>query len=178
MWQTISELPVQIPFQPRPVAVVGCGEYFCAVSRHSPVSTHPSTYMISLSKKSATARSILEKKEFALQFLDSSHLHAIDFSGRIHGDETDKWETSRLHRKNPSKITTPLIEEAFAIYECRVSDILEKGDHTVFFADVIILHLRNDIRYPEDVHAPLYFGKQFYAENTPPQHFQSEYLPS
>ncbi len=177
MWQTYTEFPAKIPFQPRAVCLVGSGDHYCAASRQSPISTNPFTYMVSLSKKSTTANTILETGEYAINFLDDSHLDAIDYSGRVYGEHENKWQKTGFTQKSASAIASPLIEQSFAIFECKVFEAKEVHDHFAFFADVVALHIRKDREYPADVRLPLFLGKGYYASHSEPQVFRSSLLP-
>ena len=177
MWHTTTDLPAKLAFQPRAVCLVGCDRHFCAVSRQSPVSTQPFTYMVSLSKQSTTAKTILEQQEYSINFLANAYLEQIDYSGRVFGADEDKWSKTGFSERAPQVIQTPLIEQAFAAFECTVFEAKEVHDHYAFFGEAVAFHWRDDVEYPDGVDLPLYLGRGYYARHAAPQRFRSSLLP-
>ena len=75
---------------------------------------------------------------------------------------------------SPSKIIqTPIFDEAYVCFECKVADIRAYGDHDLFVGQVLAIHEEEKIFSPEGVldtgkiHPLLYLGSDFYITINP-----------
>jgi len=125
-----------------------------------PISKSPFRYGVGIRDENKTYDLLHESGEFSLNFLDYSHIEAYDIAGSMHGE--DKFKATGLHPKKALEIKSTLIEEAYMIYECKVYDIANFGDHDIFIADVVCIH-NKDIEYIEPT---LFLGKGFYDTTT------------
>ncbi len=98
-------------------------------------------------------------------------MYAYHRTGETHGQNRDKFKESRLSKKDATIIKTKLIEEAYMIYECRVIDILNYGDHDLFIADVNIILNKQE----KDIAPTLFMGKGTYETTSKnPQQIQRD----
>lgn len=156
MFTTTSSLNSTCHAQPRPTALLSVKDNFMPLSWHMPVSKSPFRYAICVRNENKSYELLHENKQFALNFLDFKYIEAYDKSGRVHG--TNKFELTNLKPKKAQNIDASLIEESYMIYECKVVDILNFGDHDIFIADVILIHNKKDT----NISPTLFLGKGFY----------------
>lgn len=157
MFTTTKTLDTSCHAQPRPTALLSVADNFMPLSWHMPISKFPFRYAICVRDENSSYDLLHVNQQFALNFLDFSYIEAYEKSGSMHGG--DKFKATKLTPKKADKINAKLIEEAYMIYECKVIDILNYGDHDVFVADVLCIHNKQS---KEDVQPTLFMGKGFY----------------
>lgn len=158
MFNTSLHLDSTCHAQPRLTALLTCGTNIMPLSWHMPVSKSPFRYSVAVRKENYSHQLLQKNREFALNFLDFSYQHAFAISGELHGENIDKFELCGLSSKKALTIGTSLIEEAYMIYECTLTDIISYGDHDLFIGDVNII-LNKDTK---DVQPTLFMGKGYY----------------
>jgi len=158
MFNTSSHLNEDCHAQPRPTILLTCGDNIMPLSWHMPVSKSPFRYAISVREENHTHKLLNKNREFALNFLDFSYHHAFHKAGEVHGGNIDKFKLCGLTSKKALSIDTALIEEAYMIYECTLTEVISFGDHDIFIGDVnIILN-----KPTKPVEPTLFLGKGFY----------------
>jgi flavin reductase (DIM6/NTAB) family NADH-FMN oxidoreductase RutF len=65
--------------------------------------------------------------------------------GSVSGRDVDKYQTFNLSPLPASEISCPLIEECAGHLECRVTDRVASGDHTIFVAEVVCAQADGDL---------------------------------
>jgi flavin reductase (DIM6/NTAB) family NADH-FMN oxidoreductase RutF len=158
MFTTTNKLDAKSHSQARLTALMGVKQNFMPLAWHMPVSRSPFRYAIAVRDENHSYDFLHEFQEFSLNFLDISYIQAYEYSGQVHGRDEDKFKATGLTPKKAQIIRSTLIEEAYMIYECKVVDILNYGDHDVFIADVVCIH-NKDV---EDISPTLFLGKGFY----------------
>lgn len=98
--------------QPRVTALLSVAENLAPVSWHMPISKDPFIYAIAMREENYSHILLHQHKEFALNFIDYSYFELVDELGSVHGNVTEKFAMSGLHRKKASKISTTLIQKA------------------------------------------------------------------
>lgn len=156
MFNTTKYLNEECHAQPRLTALLACGDNFMPLSWHMPVSKSPFRYGVAVGDDNKTYDLLHERGDFSLNFLDFSYLEAYDIAGSMHG--ADKFKATGLHPKKANEIKSTLIQEAYMIYECKVYEVVNFGDHDIFIADVVSIH-NKDIKYVEPT---LFLGQGFY----------------
>jgi len=142
--------------QPRPTVLLSVANNIMPLSWHMPVSKSPLRYAICLRDENKSYDLLHINEQFALNFLDFSYLEAFEKSGSEHGG--DKFKLTNLTPKKAQTINATLIEEAYMIYECKVIDILNYGDHDVFISEITLIHSK-DVK---DVKPTLFTGEGYY----------------
>lgn len=156
MFTTTKDLDNTCHQQARLTALLSVENNFMPLSWHMPVSKSPLRYAVCVRDENHSHKLLQVHKEFALNFLDFSYIEAYDKSACMHGG--DKFSAANLRPKNAQTINTTLIEEAYMIYECKVVEILNYGDHDVFIADVTLIHNKE----VAEVSPTLFLGKGYY----------------
>ncbi len=163
-------------FYPYTVAIVGAQAgnrlNYMACAWHTALSFEPPLFGVLISKKRYTHKIIFEAREFTANFISFDKVKLSAQMGRISGSETDKIKEFEV-KLSPSKIIkSPVLEEAYVCFECRVADIRAYGDHDLFVGEVLAVHEEEGFS-PEGVldggkiQPLLYLGSDFYITINP-----------
>lgn len=88
---------------------------------------------------------IYETNEFGLNLPTSELLETVAIIGTLHSKQVDKYKETRLTPMVSRKIKANLIAECFLNIECKVVDHYVTGDHRVFIAEPVIVHMDDDV---------------------------------
>ena len=138
MFTTSKHLDASCHSQARPTALLSVADNFMPLSWHMPVSKTPLCYAVCVRDENKSYDLLHINQQFALNFLDFSYIEAYEKSGSTHGG--DKFRATNLTRKKAEHINATLIEESYMIYECKVIDVLNYGDHDIFISEVLCIH--------------------------------------
>jgi flavin reductase (DIM6/NTAB) family NADH-FMN oxidoreductase RutF len=139
-----------------------------AVAWHAPISFAPPLYGIVLSPKRFTYKLIVDSKEFGVNFLPFEKAELVASVGGSSGGEVDKFRQFNIAREKPVKTGVPILEAAYAAYECRVVDDRLYGDHRLVVGEIVAVHLLKGAFTPEEtldlakVSPILYLGSERY----------------
>ncbi len=128
------------------VTVITSGADACAagttVNSFTSVSLDPPLVLFCLHKDSRLAPVVEEFSTFAVNFLASPQAHiAWAFAGR----------NTAVVQDIPHRLSSgglPILKGALAFLACRVVNIVEGGDHSIFLGEVEELGLAPDVRDP------------------------------
>jgi len=159
-------------FYPYTVALVGArsGERvnFMSCAWHTALSFEPPLFGVLISKKRFTHGVISEAREFTVNFLSFERIKLSAQMGRKSGHELDKIKEFGVRLRPGKVLKSPLIEEAYASFECRLAEIRPFGDHDLFVGEVLAVHegpqafSAEDILNPMKIRPLLYLGSDFY----------------
>lgn len=148
--------------QPRVVALLACQTNLMPASWHMPVSKSPFRYAVAVREENFTHLLLEQYQSFTLNFLPFEHLETVNLMGKTHGFEEDKLEKSGLRVEHYDGNNNAMLWASDFIYECKVCDTYKNGDHTVFIADVVKIHV-NDQQSKKPM---LFSGRGKYATVT------------
>lgn len=94
--------------------------------------------------------------EFVFAWAGESQADLVKYSGSCSGADSNKFEEFDIPTADPAVIDVPLLAEAAANLECRVTAAHLTGDHTVFVGEVVAAHAPE-----EPVATLLNFGGEF-----------------
>ena len=138
------------------------------VDWHTPLSLNPPLYGIAVAPQRFTYQLIAESKEFGLNFLPFEMVELVALVGSTGGWQVDKFQSFNINREQPVKTTVPILEAAYAAYECRLVDDREYGDHRLLVGEIVAVHQLKEVFTPEEmlnlniVSPVLYLGHEFY----------------
>lgn len=134
---------------PCPVVMVSCGDYdnaniitvaWCGVACSQPpkmyISVRPERYSYDLIKNSG---------EFVINLTPQGLTAVADFCGFRSGRDCDKFEQMKLTKVHTKEIDTALIGECPINIECKVDKVIPLGCHDMFIADVVAVHVDDNI---------------------------------
>ena len=111
---------------------------------HMPTSIEPRIYAVSLNKNSLSKELIEKSKVFVVNFMPFRYTEEVKKCGLISGKHKNKFETTNLRKENCEMIDSFYIKESSAYIECEVNNVMESGDHVVFFGEIIGGKVFND----------------------------------
>jgi len=107
---------------------------------HTPVSIKPPILAVSIAPGRLTHRLIQNAGEFTVNIPDASLIKEVKIAGSKSGASYDK---SKLFRYVPGlRVRTPVIKNALGCIECTLNRILEMGDHSVVFGNVVAAYAK------------------------------------
>lgn len=139
-----------------------------AAGWHSYISFAPPIYGVAIAKERFTYDLVKNSGEFAIQFLPANFVKYIEGSGKLSGRDGDKIKALQLPIKSGETINSPILTDAYVVYECKVKDILTYGDHDWFVGEITKFH--KDESYFDgfspnwdNLEMPLYVGQSKYV---------------
>ncbi len=140
-----------------------------AVAWHTSISFRPPLYGISISPKRFTYQLIVDSKEFGINFLPFEAAELIASVGGSSGQEVDKFQRFNIAKGKSVKTAVPILEAAYAAYECMLVDDRNYGDHQWLVGEIVATHLMEEAFTPEEtldlkqVSPTLYMGRDLYV---------------
>ncbi len=141
-----------------------------AVAWHCSLSFKPPLYGIAISPKRFSCKLILEAKEFAVNFLPIESRKLIASVGRTSGREFEKFAKFQIAKEEPLKISSPILKDAYAAYECKLVEHHTYGDHEWFVGEVVAVHYLKEaldergVLNLDKIKPAFYLGEDLYAE--------------
>lgn len=164
-------------FYPYTVALVGAQSEnlinYMACAWHTAFSFDPPLFGVLISKQRYTHKIISEAREFTASFISAEKVKLSAQMGRKSGNEMDKVKEFKVKLTPAKLINSPVIEEAYVSFECKVVDIRAYGDHDLFVGEVLAIHEEDKAFSEEGVLNPgkvrplLYLGSDFYITINP-----------
>lgn len=108
---------------------------------HMPVSADPPLLAIAIEQSRYSIDVINHSEEFVLNFPKRPLLHHVQYLGAISGEQIDKLEAAQMNYFGAARVTAPLIEGCAAWIECGVRHQLPFGDHVLYIAEVLAVHV-------------------------------------
>ncbi|MFB0566133.1 MAG: flavin reductase family protein [Candidatus Aminicenantaceae bacterium] len=163
-------------FYPYTVAIVGAqgGKRinYLACAWHTALSFEPPLFGVLISKKRLTHQIISEAGEFTTNFISFDKVKLSAQMGRKSGHDMDKIMEFQVKLSPSAVIKSPIINEAYVCFECKVADIRTYGDHDLFVGEVLAVH--EDECFNKDgvldtvkINPLLYLGNDFYITTNP-----------
>ncbi len=109
------------------------------------VCSDPPMVSISVRPERYSYHMIEETGEFVVNLTTESLAYATDYCGVRSGRDTDKWREMNLTPLKGEHVQAPMVAESPVNLECRVTQQLKLGTHTMFLAEVLAVHV--DERY-------------------------------
>jgi len=149
-------------------AQAGGKENAMAVAWHAPISPNPPLYAVSISPKRFTYQLIADSKEFGINFLPFEAAELVASVGGSTGSDMDKFKRFNIAKSKPIRTAVPILEAAYAAYECQLVDDRGYGDHRWLVGEIVAVHWLKDVFTPDEVinldkfSPTLYIGNELY----------------
>ncbi len=164
-------------FYPYSVAIVGAQTdsqlNYMACAWHTALSFDPPLFGILISKKRLTHQVISKAREFTVNFISTDRVKLSAQMGRRSGHDMDKIKEFQV-RLSPSRIIrSPILEDAYVAFECKLIDTKSYGDHDLFVGEVLAVHEEEKsftvegVLEPRKIQPLLYLGSDFYITINP-----------
>jgi flavin reductase (DIM6/NTAB) family NADH-FMN oxidoreductase RutF len=126
-------------------AIIVCAHYegktdAMACTWHSPISSKPPLFGILLSPKRYTYKLIVSSKEFTANFMSAESIGLLSAVGGTKGEITDKFAAFNISKDIPLKTNAPVLADAYAAYECKLTEDRQYGDHRLIVGEVVAVH--------------------------------------
>lgn len=134
---------------------------------HTYLSEQPPMYGIAVGKERFTYDLIKNSEAFAVNFVPAQFAHYIEAAGKLTGKNGDKFERIGIKWKEGETVPAPILEEAYAAFECKIVKIEEYGDHDWIVGNITKFHqdetkFNNGLPNLKNVQLPLYLGQSKY----------------
>ncbi len=139
-----------------------------AVAWNTGLSSKPPLFGLLIAPKRLTHEMIEKAGEFSVNFLPSEKSEIIAICGRISGRDMDKFREYNIELEPSLKISSPIIKDSYAAYECKLNRIIPVGDHSLVIGDVLNVHyekeafLENGLPNLKNITPNLYLGADTY----------------
>ena len=143
---------------------------------HTTVSLKPLQYGVLVSPKSFSHGLIVESEEFAINFMPIKSAKLVAMIGGCSGRDIEKFSEFQIATAPGSVIDVPVLDSAYASYECKVIDRQTYADHDLFVGTVAAVHwdrsnFRDDGTLDLDRVSPImYLGEDQYTTATKSEH--------
>lgn len=155
-------------FFPQTVALVGVRTNVMPAAWHTPLSADPPLYGVVISPKRYTHELLLEETGFTVNFLDIQHAAVAAQTGSCSGRDVRKLDEFDIPYMPGETVNGPILEDAYAVYECERVDVREYGDHALIVGRIALLHYHKEhvvngqLVNERALKPMLYFGKDRY----------------
>ena len=135
---------------PLPVVLVTCSDgkgnsNIFTVAWTGTVCSDPPMVSISVRPQRYSHSLIHDTGEFVINLTTRRLVFATDYCGVRSGRDVDKFREMKLTALPAQKVGAPLIGESPVNIECRVFDVIPLGVHDMFLADVVAVHVEEEL---------------------------------
>jgi len=140
-----------------------------AVAWHTAISFKPPRYGVAISSTWSTYQLIAASKEFGVNFMPFEAAEKIAAVGGSGGRYVNKFEQFNLATEKPLKTSVPILEAAYAAYECKLVDDQNYGDHHMLVGEIVAIHMLEEAFTGEGildlnrVNPALFMGIDYYT---------------
>lgn len=100
-------------------------------------SSNPASLMICLRKATYTFGNIMARKAFTVNIASESFARYAAYIGRVSGRDVDKFKRTGLTPVKSTLVNAPFIMEFPLVVECKLSQAVELGSHTMFIGKIL-----------------------------------------
>jgi flavin reductase (DIM6/NTAB) family NADH-FMN oxidoreductase RutF len=139
-----------------------------AAGWHTYISYEPPIYGVAISKERFTHSLITNSGEFTINFLPGQFCSAIQASGTITGENREKLKELNLESQDGVTVNSPILQDAYVAYECKVLDRRTYGDHDWIVGSITHFYRDEDkfidggLPDFQKLKIPLYVGRSKY----------------
>lgn len=175
------KLPLGTIPLPMPVGVISVGDNensnLITLAWLGRVVSEPPVISISIRPSRFSYKMIEKNGEFVVNLPSIEQLHAMDYCGTRSGKNTDKWKVLGLTPMPADHVKPPMITEFPWNFECKVVNKLTIGSHTIFFGEVLAVHvdesfIKDQKPDPEMQNQIIYIAGFYYGLNIKPKEKQ------
>ena len=107
---------------------------------HTSISLRPPIYGVAVTSKRFTYQLIRESREFGVNFISLERASLAAAIGGTSGQQIDKFERFGVEKEKPLKTAVPILQDAYAAYECKLLDSRPYGDHIWIAGEIVAVH--------------------------------------
>ena len=109
------------------------------------VCTNPPMLSISVRPSRYSYGMLCETGEFVVNLVSRELTKAADYCGVRSGRDVDKFEQMKLTKEKADFVNVPMIAQSPVCIECRVKEKIPLGSHDMFLADILAVHVFQDL---------------------------------
>ncbi len=140
--------PGSTQLAPVPAVLVGCGEEdscnLITIAWAGTICSKPPMLSISIRPERHSYGLIQQTGVFTVNLPTVEQIHATDYCGVVSGRDVDKFKETKLTALRGSRVSAPLVAECPLGLECRVTQTIELGSHTLFLAEIVAVQVSED----------------------------------
>lgn len=141
--------PGSVLLAPVPPVLITCGdknmENIITVGWTGVLNTKPPMTYISLRPSRLSYEIISATREFTINLSTVDLVKAVDFCGVRSGREMNKIELMELELIPGESVKCPMLTASPLSMECRVKEIISLGTHDMFMAEILTVHVEDDL---------------------------------
>lgn len=143
--------PGSTQLAPVPAVLVGCGDgrthryNLITVAWTGIVCSAPPMISVSIRPERHSYALIGEAGEFTVNIPPTRLARAVDWCGVVSGRDHDKFKERSLTPLPGSQVAAPLVAECLLGLECRVTQAIELGSHTLFLAEILAVQVSEEL---------------------------------
>ncbi|QPW61546.1 flavin reductase family protein [Clostridium botulinum] len=107
--------------------------------------TKPPIISVAIRPERLSYEYIKENNEFVVNLPSRNLVKAVDFCGVRSGNTLDKIKELNFTLRESDNISVPYIDECPITLECKVKNILPLGSHDLFLAEILSVHVEEDL---------------------------------
>ncbi|KEI00905.1 flavin reductase family protein [Clostridium botulinum] len=107
--------------------------------------TKPPMISVAIRPERLSYEYIKENNEFVVNLPSRNLVKAVDFCGVRSGNTLDKIKELNFTLRESDNISVPYIDECPITLECKVKNILPLGSHDLFLAEILSVHVEEDL---------------------------------
>jgi len=136
---------------------------------HTSISLRPPIYGVAVTSKRFTYQLIKESQEFGVNFISLDKASLAAAIGGTSGQQMDKFEKLGIKKEKSPKTTAPILQDAYAAYECKLLDSRPYGDHIWMVGEIVAVHFKEEAFTAAEmldvgkIRPLLYLGSDLYA---------------
>lgn len=133
---------------PIPAVMVSCGDMeksnIITVAWTGIINTNPPMVYISVRPTRYSYELIKASGEFVINLTNERLAYATDWCGVKTGAKVDKFKEMKLSKEKAEFVSCPMIQQSPISIECRVKEEKYLGSHTMFIAEVLAIHVKEE----------------------------------
>ena len=134
---------------PVPAVMVSCGDMehsnIITIAWTGIVNSNPPYTYVSVRKSRYSHDMIAGSGEFVINLTTENLARAVDYCGVKSGRDVDKFAETGLTKMACEKVACPMIAESPINLECKVFEIKEYPTHDMFLAEIVAVHVNEDL---------------------------------
>lgn len=107
--------------------------------------TKPPMITVAIRPERLSYEYIKETKEFVVNLPPKSLVKEVDYCGVRSGKVVDKINNLNFTLEKAEVVNSPIIKECPVALECKLKDIIPLGTHDLFLAEIISVHVEEDL---------------------------------
>jgi len=115
-----------------------------AIAWIMPVSLNPPMRVFSIRKERYSYKLLEQAAEFVVNIVGFDLARQVLYCGRKSGKDVDKFKETGLTAGKAKRVGAPIINECVAHVECRVKEMIPRGDHVLVIGDVLTAYAEKD----------------------------------